>query len=214
MRSTPSKPATASSTRGHAPEAAQDKSLQALLQRVRRSTNGNTAEVSLENVLEALGSRAYAPLLVVLGLVIVSPVGDIPGASAFLGLVVALVATQFLLHRRHLWLPGWMLRRTVGARLVDRSIGWLEKPARFVDRHLQPRLRALTGRIGRHVIAISCLLAALMLVPLEFMPGASTVIGTALVAFGMALATDDGLAALVAFGFTVGAVALIAWQLA
>ncbi|HEX5693175.1 MAG TPA: exopolysaccharide biosynthesis protein [Arenimonas sp.] len=214
MRSTPSGPENSPHSRGQAACDAGGDSLQALLQRVRRSTKGNTEKVSLEDVLKALGSRAYGPLLVLLGLVIVSPVGDIPGASAFLGLVVALVASQFLLHRRHLWLPRWMLRRTVGARLVDRSIGWLDKPARFIDRHLHPRLRALTGRVGRHVIAVSCLLAALMLVPLEFMPGASTIIGTALVAFGMALATHDGLAALIAFGFTVGAIGLIVWQLA
>lgn len=187
--------------------------LQGLLQRVRHTTDGNGSRVSLGDVVGALGSRTYAPLLVVLGLVIVSPVGDIPFASALLGLLVAMVAIQFLLHRRQPWLPRWALDRSVGNGLVDRSVGWLEKPTAFVDRHLHPRLHLLTGRIGRYVIAISCLFAALLLVPLEFMPGASTVIGTALVAFGLALATHDGLATLIAFVFTLGAIGLIVWQL-
>ncbi|WP_084696011.1 exopolysaccharide biosynthesis protein [Arenimonas donghaensis] len=189
-----------------------EKTLQGLLRRVRRSTDGNGTHVSLGDVLEALGPRTYAPLFVVLGLLIVSPVGDIPGASAVLGLVVALIATQFLLLRRTPWLPRWALDRSVRSELVERSLGWLEKPSRFVDRHLHPRLRLLTGRIGRYVIAACCLFAALLLVPLEFLPGASTVIGSALVAFGIALATHDGLAALVAFGLTGAAIGLIVWQ--
>ena len=213
MQSAPS--SSRASPRPDKPEGrdAQEKTLEGLLRRVREPARGDASRVSLSNVLEALGSRAYAPLLVVLGLMIVSPVGDIPGASALLGLVVALVAVQFLLHRRHPWLPGWMLRRAVDSSLLERSVGWLDRPARFVDRHLHPRLRLLTGRIGRHLIAISCLCATLMLVPLEFVPGASTIVGSALVAFGLALVTHDGLAALIAFVFTLGAIGLVVWQL-
>ena len=189
-----------------APEPA---TIQDLLERMRGATEGEGECVSLEDVLDALGSRTYGPFLVVLGLLIVSPIGDIPGASALLAAVVALVASQLLLHRKRPWLPGWMLRRSVRSRLLERSLRWLERPAGFIDRHMQPRLRALTGRVGRYVIAACCVCAALLLIPLEFVPGASTIVGTALTAFGLALMTHDGLAALVAFAFTGGAGALL-----
>lgn len=184
-------------------------SVKDLLERMRGATEAEGECVSLADVLDALGSRTYGPFLVVLGLLIVSPIGDIPGASALLAAVVALVAAQLLLRRKRPWLPDWMLRRSVRSRLLERSLRWLEKPAGFIDRHMRPRLRALTGRFGRYVIAACCLCAALLLIPLEFVPGASTIVGTALTAFGLALMTHDGLAALVAFAFTLGAGALL-----
>lgn len=183
-----------------------------LLDRVRHSTDAHADRVSLGDVVEALGSRAFGPLLLLLGLIIISPIGDIPGASALLGLLTALVAVQLLWRRGEPWLPDWALRRSVRSDRVERSLGWLEKPAAFADRHLHPRLRALTGRTGRYAIALGCVFAALLLVPLEFVPGASTFVGVTLIAFGVSLVSHDGLAALLAFVFTAGAIGLIVWH--
>ncbi|MFW5972654.1 MAG: exopolysaccharide biosynthesis protein, partial [Bacteroidota bacterium] len=69
-------------------------------------------EVSLGEIVEALGPRSFGPLLLLAGLITLAPlIGDIPGMPTLMGILVLLVAVQLLLNRKHFWLPRWLLRR-------------------------------------------------------------------------------------------------------
>ena len=94
--------------------------LEQLLDQLERAAGGEVqpeTQVSLALLVEAVGERAFGPLLVIAGLITVMPlIGDIPGVPTLMALLVALSAGQLLLQRKRLWLPDWMLRRSLSQR--------------------------------------------------------------------------------------------------
>lgn len=170
--------------------------------------------VTLDEILEAVGRRSFGPLLLLAGLVVLAPlVGDIPTVPTIMAVLVLLVAVQLLLRRDEFWLPDWLLRRSVERKKVRKAVLWLRRPAGWVDRVLRPRLTALTGDTGAVAVAVSCILIALAMPPMEFVPFSANVAGAALTAFGLSLITRDGLLALAAFSFTFGALGWVGWSL-
>lgn len=132
------------------------------------------------------------------GLLAAAPViGDIPSVPTITGLFVLLVAGQLVFHRDHFWLPRWMLRRSVTKDRLCKALEWLRRPARFVDRLLQPRLGALTRPPAVYAMAVVCGLIALSMPAMEVIPFAANV----------------GLLALLGFIFTVLTIAVGAYAL-
>jgi hypothetical protein len=167
------------------------------------------SRVAVADMMAAVGRRSFGPLLLVPGLIVVSPLSAIPGLPTAMAIIVALVATQLLFRRRCFWLPGWILRRSVDAQLLLRALRALRPVARFVDRMTRPRLQVLAGTDGftGYPVALLCLLIALTMPPLELIPFVNSLAGAALTIFGLALITRDGLLVLFA-----GAIcAAIAW---
>jgi hypothetical protein len=174
-----------------------------LLARMRQAARGG-GEVSLDDVLEVVGRRSFGPLLLVPGIVTVSPlVGDIPGVPVLMGIFIIIVAVQVLMRRRSFWLPGWLLNRSVKAATLRKAATRLRKPARFIDRFLKPRIAWLTGGAATHFMAVCCILIALATPAMEFVPTSANWAGLAIIFFGLSLIANDGLLALAAFLFTM-----------
>ncbi|WP_407352783.1 exopolysaccharide biosynthesis protein [Luteimonas sp. R10] len=173
--------------------------LEELLERLAGSAR-QAGHVSVAEMLAAAGQRSFGPLLLVPGLIVLSPLSGVPGLPSAVAVLVLLVAVQLLCRRRHVWLPQWTLRRSVSARLLQRAVRVLRPVARVVDRLTRPRLRMLADAEGPalYPIALLCILIALTMPPLELVPFANSIAGAALTAFGLALITRDGLLALVA----------------
>lgn len=179
---------------------------------------GNAARdsnrVSLRSITEELGSRSFGPLLLLAGLVILTPiVGDIPGVPTLMAIIVLLVAGQLLIGRRYLWLPRWLLDRSVARAKVDKALLWMRRPAQFIDRILRPRLAVFVTGPGVYVIALMCVIIAAATPPMEFVPFTANGAGIALTAFGLALIAKDGLLALVAFAFTAATLGAVLYGL-
>lgn len=170
---------------------------------------GDHEQSDLAGLFESVGTRSFGPLLLVTGLIAVSPLSGIPGLPSLIGLIVALVAVQLLLGRRHFWLPAWVMRRRLPSDKLRAAARRIRRPAGWVDRLLRPRLVVLTDGAARHVIAALCLLIAVAMPPLELVPFSATIAGAALTAFGLALITHDGLLALLAIGLLGGAVTAV-----
>jgi hypothetical protein len=187
--------------------------LQELLGQIETAAH-ETDSVSLERILGAVGQRSFGPILVIAGLVILAPlIGDIPGVPTLMAVLVLLIAVQVLMGRQHPWLPGWLLNRSVASKKLVKVIGWLRKPARFVDRLLRPRLQRFTHRAGMYATAILCIGIAAALPPMELVPFSANAAGIALTALGLALIANDGLLALIAFLISAGAIALVLYYL-
>ncbi len=140
-------------------------------------------------------------------------IGDIPGVPVLMGLLVLLVAAQLLLRRQHIWLPQWLLKRSVTVEKLNNGIGWLESPARFIDRFLRPRLIRLTNAAAQYAIAALCCVIAVLTPVMEVVPLTANVAGAALSAFGLSLIAHDGLLALLAFVFTAVTLGLLVYNL-
>lgn len=170
--------------------------------------------VSLGLIVDVVGHRSFAPLWLVAGLVMFAPIiGDIPGVPVLMGVIVVLTAGQLLFRREHVWLPRWLLKRSVARDQLDKVLKRLQSPARFIDRLLRQRLTMFTHGVGVYVIAIVCTIIAAATPAMEFAPFSANVAGAALTAFALSLIAHDGLVALLAFLFTAGLIGLVVYYL-
>lgn len=184
-------------------------SLSALLERVRHAGHRDDS-VSLGAILEAIGRRGFAPFLLLAGLVTLAPlVGDIPGVPTLMASLVLLAGSQLLAGRRSIWLPRWLLERRISRDRFRRVLAWLERPAGWIDRLLKQRLVWLTRPPAHLGIALTCLVVALAMPPMEVIPFSANGAGLALTLFALALLADDGLLALLGYLLTGGTLAIV-----
>jgi hypothetical protein len=185
-----------------------------MLNRISAAARKDDAKVKARTIFELVGTRSYGPLLLLAGLIMVAPViGDIPGVPTALGIFVILISAQMLLHRRHFWLPGWLLERTVSRQKVDKMVHWCRRPARFIDRLLRPRLAVFTSIPAQYLVAVVGILIAAATPVMEFVPFSANIAGAALLAFGLALVAHDGLCGLLAFILSTATLGFVAYGL-
>ncbi|WP_425071881.1 exopolysaccharide biosynthesis protein [Sagittula sp. S175] len=99
--------------------------------------------ISVEDALARVGSRSFPAVILVPAVLVVSPLSGIPTMPSLSGLLVLFITLQVLLGRKHLWLPGFITRRSISASKMTRALDWLARPAAFMDRHSHDRLRFL-----------------------------------------------------------------------
>jgi hypothetical protein len=173
-----------------------------------RNADGN-GRVSVELVMQTLGPRSFGPLLMVPGLIGASPIGAIPGLPGVMAFIVFLVSAQILIGMDHAWLPGFLLRRSISAEKLEKGCEKLAKIARFVDRFVWPRFSFFTRGPFFYLIALLCLLVAVVTPIIELVPLAGIVPNAAIAAFGLSLTAHDGVWAIIATLFTVGSFYLL-----
>ncbi|HCW48932.1 MAG TPA: exopolysaccharide biosynthesis protein [Brevundimonas sp.] len=170
--------------------------------------------VRLRDLHDLIGVRAFGPLLLMMALVALTPIGAVPALPTALAIAVTLIAGQVVLGRNRLWLPDFVERRHVSSKKLKASVRALSRPARWLDAVVRPRLERLTEPPFDHGVALVCVAIALMIPPLEFVPFGVAAPALALALMGLALTARDGLvvilAAFVALG---GAGAVLFWVL-
>lgn len=186
--------------------------LEDLLDRIEQAIDGN--RVSLDEIMDVIGHRSFGPVLLLAGLVMLAPIiGDIPGVPTLMAIVVIMTAGQVLFFREHLWLPHWILERSVERDKLCKVLDWTRKPARWIDKVLRPRLTILTRRTGLYLVALVSVAVCAVVPAMEFIPFSANLAGLVLTAFGLALIAHDGLVAAVAFALTGGTIAFVAQKL-
>jgi hypothetical protein len=169
--------------------------------------------VSVEMILKAVGRRSFGPMLLLVGLVTLAPlIGDIPGVPTLMGVSLLLTAGQLLVGREQIWLPQWILSRSVSPEKLCKAIKAIRKPSRFVDRWLKPRLEPMIRGVGFYFVATVCVLIAALMPFMELIPFSANGAGIALTAFGLAVLARDGLLALVALVVILGTFGFVAYQ--
>ena len=171
-------------------------------------------EVSVADLVERLDRRTFGPLLLLAGLMAVSPLGAIPGMSIVTATLIVLIAGQALF-RPWAWLPRRLLDFRFGAEKLqaaaERSRPWLT----WIERPFHPRLTFLVDAPAFQLTAALCVILALTFYPLALVPMGVSVPGTAVIAFALGWTMRDG--ALVAIGLVMAAAAAVllvwAWPL-
>ncbi|MEY2879737.1 MAG: hypothetical protein RLZZ15_2117 [Verrucomicrobiota bacterium] len=159
--------------------------------------------VTLREVIDALGARAAALLIVILALPFCAPVA-IPGLSTPFGLAILALATCYALG-----LPPWLPRRLLAVKLppkffravlngASKLIGWIE-------RRLRPRWLWLTeGRAMSFVhMGMIGAGAGLLLLPLGGIPFTNTLPALVIVIGMLGVMERDGAAVAVAYGLLI-----------
>jgi hypothetical protein len=188
-------------------------SLSDLLDRLNAAAQ-KSERVPVRALLQAVGRRSFAPLLLLAGLITLAPIiGDIPGMPTAIGLVTLVVSVQMLCGRDQFWLPKWVLKRPIPSAKLKKAMKKMRRPAKFVDRLLRPRLEIFSGKAATYGIAAACTVIGAAMPVMEVVPFSANLAGAALAAFGLALIAHDGLWALIAFSLTTGIVALVVYTL-
>lgn len=183
--------------------------LGSLIARLRSLACGE--RISVSDLVEGLGHASFTPLLLVPALIVVSPLSGIPILPSVCGLTIALIAGQMVFGRRHLWLPQWLLSRSVDCERLKSALGWLERPAGWVDGITAHRLDVLVSPPIAWLLLLACALSGAVMPLLEVLPFTSSILAAAVCLMATGLLVRDGLVAVAGLGFVAMGVGLIGW---
>jgi hypothetical protein len=169
-------------------------------------------EVTIRELLSTIGRRSYGPLLLLVGLVAISPITAVPGLTWLTAGLTLVIALQMLVGRRTPWLPRRALDATVSRNLVVKGVSAARPWARRIDAMLKPRLTFLARPPFVNFIALAVIGAALITIPLGLIPFGPVPPSLAIVVFALGMTARDGL--LLVLGFAGAAAAtFLAWPL-
>lgn len=167
--------------------------------------------VSLGDMMQDLGARAFGPLLVLFALLNLIP--SPPGTSAILGMPLLFLTFQMVVGSAP-WFPGFIAKRSLRRidlqRVTARAVPYLAK----AERLLKPRLAFFSSRRSEQVLGLVLLgLATILVLPIPFGNTAPS-IAIAIIALG--LIERDGfwiIAGLIAGAFACFLVYGVIWTM-
>ncbi len=181
--------------------------LVALVDKIDRETGDG--HVTVGDIVDVLGPRSLIPLLLLPCLAMVSPLSAVPGVPSILSAIVGLVAVQMLVGRRRLWLPRFLLNRSLHADRISRMAHRLRPGLAWLDRVLSERLVVLTQRPGNlPALCVFCVVSFFM-PAIEPVPFLTTTLASAMTIFAVALFARDGLLMLAGYALVGVGVVLI-----
>jgi len=161
------------------------------------------------SILRAAGNRTAGPLLFLPALVMVSPLGAIPGIHIGLATIIVLVAGQVVIGARAIWMPSFLRNRKIPRDKVISAIDRLLPYARQADKVFGRRLAILTGPAMARIVAGLCILLAVLVYPATLVPVVPVLPGGAIVFLSLGLLTKDGLVTLLGLLLTVPALGVL-----
>jgi hypothetical protein len=167
------------------------------------------ARISIGDLAQMLGTRSFAPVILAIGLIALTPAATIPTLPTTLAVIVILLMSQMLTGFSSPWLPAFVARRSVNADLLKKAIIKIGPVAHWADRHLRSRLTGFTQGPFLYAIAFACAVLAGVMPILEFVPLVAFIPAAAFTAFGIALLLHDGAAALAGFALSATTVILV-----
>jgi len=184
--------------------------LSGVLEEIRKGINEDHPDdqVKLGAILNAVGRRAYGPLLLVIGLVAISPLTIVPGANWLTAVLILLIAGQMMLGLKRPWVPPQALRLSFSRQAVLSALDKASPWARRVDVVLKPRLTFFTEPLWVNLAAAFCVLAGLVTIPLALIPFGPVAPSLAVVIFGLGMTAKDGLWIVLGSAVSVAALAL------
>lgn len=164
-------------------------------------------EVSIDDLLDEFGDRSFAPLMLILALIGVTPVGGIPTVPTIIGLCIVVIALQMAFGREHLWLPGFVTGHGVSSDKLTKASDKLDRIAGVLDRIARGRLRTLASGPARRVVAGLIAVLCCALPVLELVPFAAAAPFLAIAILSLAMMVRDGLVMLIGGAVAIGALA-------
>lgn len=146
--------------------------------------------VTVHEIRDALGERSFATLLLFFALVNLLPLP--PGTTLVLGLPLMLVALQMVSGRQSVWLPEFLLSRSLTAdqfrKLAEKMLPRLQ----WLESVVRPRYWPFgNSRLAERVIGVVALvLGTVVTLPIPF---GNWFPALACALFGLALAERDGI---------------------
>lgn len=189
----------------HSPDAkSPPPGLGAILDTLLESTEGQE-KISVGDLLSAFGHRAFGPLILLPAVLLTLPTGAVPGVPLVLGAVIGLVAFELLIGRDRPSIPSLFSKVKVSRASFKKGREKASSLLNFVDSVVEPRMPFLVRPPVLQLAALTCIALALVLIPVEIIPFATAIPGTALIIIGLAITAKDGLVMLLGLLATAAA---------
>lgn len=167
-----------------------NQALSDVLDKLESSVRGDS--VTVQEVVEQLGRKSFASLMLIFSLISTSPASAIPGITATVAAVIFLLVVQMIVGRECVWLPQFVNRRRLSGAKLCKGIRWLRKPVVFVERFLKARLTFLLHRPWLFVPLVLILLLTLLMPFMEVIPTSGSIASAVIAFFAAGLLTRDG----------------------
>lgn len=167
-------------------------------------TRVESDRISIGQLIDGLGERAYGILFLLLALPTIIPAP--PGMSAVTGTPMLLFALQMVLGHPHPWLPASLRKRSVARtdllKVLTKCEHWLRK----VERITKPRLTILVdGWMERFAGAVVLFLAGVLILPIL---GGNMFPSIAVALIALAVMERDGIALIIGYVAAVASTVL------
>lgn len=166
------------------------RALSEVLDQLEISAQGDSIRV--EEVIERLGRKSFAALMLVFSLISTSPASAIPGITTTVAAITFILVVQMIAGRDCLWLPRFITRRHMSTAKLCKGIGWLRRPVHFVERFLKERLTFLFHRPWLWLPLGLILLLTLFMPFMEIIPTSGSIASAVIAIFAAGLLTRDG----------------------
>lgn len=182
------------------------KSIPEVLDTIERAGAGES--VTLGDMMDSVGAKAFGPLLVIPGIISFLP---IPGTGFLAGALAILISLQIAIARGRIWLPGFLKERSVSREKLEKFMDRIEPWGQRLGKVIDPRLTFLTEPPFVFLVAFVALaMGGLMFVLTPFFY-AVAVPGLVLIIVGLAQTVGDGIVLFVGYAAAVGTAMLAAW---
>ena len=164
------------------------------------------AAISLGDVLNAFGDRAFGALMLLFAAPNMLPLP--PGMSAVLGAPLLFITAQLMLGRSTLWMPRFICERSISRDFFALLTAKLSPILHRAERFLRPRISILLHPVPERIVGAACLLLAIILflpIPFGNIPPAF-----AIAAFSLGILERDGVATIIGWLATVGSILILA----
>jgi hypothetical protein len=157
---------------------------------LKRLAQTNNPDMTLDDVVRALGERGFGALILLLAAPNLIPLP--PGSSFIFGVPLVFITAQLMVKQDKVWLPRKLMQAKVGGGrlpyLLERLVPYVVK----VEKLLKPRGTLLTSPLGERLAGLAGLFCAvILLLPI---PGANVAPAFALCCFALGLIEQDGIA--------------------
>lgn len=157
---------------------------------LKRLAQNSNPDMTLGDVVKALGERGFGALILLLAAPNLIPLP--PGSSFVFGVPLIFITAQLMIKQDKVWLPKRLVDMKVGGGrlpyLLERLVPYVMK----VERLLKPRGTLLTSSYGERLAGLAGLFCAIIL--LLPIPGANMAPAFALCCFALGLIEQDEIA--------------------
>ena len=175
-----------------------------ILEKIQKQTDSE--KLQIRDIVEILEDQGFGPLLLVPAIIVILPTGAIPGVPAIAALLIILLTGQLALGRKNPWLPRRLADYEIDKKKFNKGVRKISYFTRKIDRLFKPRLQFMFTPIAVRVIAGVCVLLALFMVPVGFIPFAVIIPAFAIAFLALGLSVRDGL--VIAIGMLVAVAGL------
>ena len=174
---------------------------------------GSLEKVTVGEILDSFGRRAYGPMLLVPALVAALPVvGALPGVSMATAAIDLVIAAQLLLDKDGgVKLPKVLRSVSVPKRALNFGLRWVRPVAKRIDPLIKSdRLAFLTKEPFKRIDAALAVFIALAMCVGSLLPGTIFPPAVAMIVLALGLTSRDGVLILLAAAVAIGSTILIA----